>query len=52
MATRGMIRRLRFGKTYHLSPESLNLGILLVGGAKVAEVCHGDRRLRDDESWD
>lgn len=29
-------------KTYNVRPESLDLGILLVGAAKVAEVCHGD----------
>lgn len=39
-------------KTYNVRPESLDLGILLVRAAKVAEVCHFDRRIGDDESWD
>ena len=30
------------GETYHLSPKPLNLSILLVGGAKMAEVRHDD----------
>lgn len=29
-------------ETYHVSPKSLDLGVLLIRGAKVAEVRHGD----------